>query len=215
MKMSACWMFIMLLSCKLSHAIQLNIISVHAGDNVPVPCPKLTEEDTIFSLLKNEEEIVTYKSVHGDNSTLPTTTAGVVIHEDRKKQSFHFTLMGVNASIVGVYKCEAKVIRPPPIMLRPSTVWVLVQVKENQCASKTEHCQGGADGGQTYGFPWILILSLVLISIYSVAITIIAVLFWVRWRGSEPQSDYMNTKPRTARDHRKKKGVLNFVPRHC
>ncbi|KAK5891223.1 hypothetical protein CgunFtcFv8_018499 [Champsocephalus gunnari] len=212
-KMKACWMFMILLSCRLSQADktqQLKMICVPFGGDAPVPCPELNQRDATLNLIKNEESISKQKRISSGNTTWkPPTKAEVELHENREHKSVHFMLTGVNASSFGLYRCEATVFHPPPIETMPSTVFILVQVEGHQCSLNTK-----AGGGQTDGLLWIWILGLVVLSIYGVTATIIAGIFWVRWRSSESHTDYMNTKPKAPRDRRKNKWVQNPGPRH-
>ncbi|KAK1876362.1 T-cell-specific surface glycoprotein CD28 [Dissostichus eleginoides] len=214
--MRACWMFMFLLSCRLSQAAKkqdLKMICVPFGDNVTVPCPELNQKDVTFKFLKNEEMISNHKCIFGLNNTRSKhhteTKAGVELHENRENQSVNFMLTGVNATSFGLYRCEATVFHPPPIETIPSTVFILVQVEGHHCGLNTK-----AGGDQTDGLLWIWILGIVVLGIYGVTATIIAGIFWVKWRSSESDSDYMNTKPKAPRDRRKNKWVQNPGPRH-
>lgn len=213
MKMRACWMFMILLSCRLSQAAkkqELKMICVPFGGNAPVPCPELNQQHVTFHLFKNEEKIYRQNYHRDGNATWkPPTKAEVELHENRENKSVNFMLTGVNASSFGLYRCEGTVLHPPPIETMPSTVFILVQVEGHQCSLNTK-----AGGGQTDGLLWIWILGLVVLSIYGVTATIIAGIFWVKWRSSESHSDYMNTKPKAPRDRRKNKWVQNPGPRH-
>ncbi|TDG96228.1 hypothetical protein EPR50_G00237660 [Perca flavescens] len=114
-------------------------------------------------------------------------------------------LTGVNANSYGFYRCELIITYLPPLRTKQSTSRILVLVEGHQCQSPS--------GDQNNGFLWIWILVLVLFGIYSLIVTIIASIIWVKWRRSDSQSDYMNTKPKATRN-RKKRGFQNPIPRH-
>ncbi|KAF1371764.1 hypothetical protein PFLUV_G00272490 [Perca fluviatilis] len=212
--MRACWMFMILLSCSLrtkSQSIrkdQLKIECVPANGNVSVPCPESAKgTDVTFELIKDDKVISNHRC-NPDNNTCqckpPCTRVGVELHQ-KKNTSVSFMLTGVNASSHGIYRCEATVTYPPPLRTEHSTLLSLVLVEGHQY-----QCPGG---DQNNGFLWLWILGLVLCGIYSVIVTIIASIIWVKWRRSDSQSDYMNTKPKATRN-RKKRGFQNPIPRH-
>ncbi|XP_034407531.1 uncharacterized protein si:dkey-1h24.6 [Cyclopterus lumpus] len=217
-KMRACWMFLMLLSCRLSHAAksqdscackdQIKIVCVPAGGDVPVPCPKLTGEDVIFNLFKDDEVIYNHTCI-GDKQAPDCkpqyTRAGVKLLENTDS----FMLTRVNASSYGIYGCEGIRIFPPPFI--KSTLWMQLLVEGYQCNFHRDH---RTPGDQQDGFLWIWILGLALLCTYSVIITIVAVIILVKWRTLDIQSDYMNTKPKAHKDCRKKRGLQIPIPRH-
>ncbi|XP_042369155.1 uncharacterized protein LOC121962898 [Plectropomus leopardus] len=215
-----CWVFMILLSCMFSHANnspsiicreKLKIARVPVGVNVPVPCPKLTTEDVTFNLLKDEE--VFYNSTcirekNAQNCTPSYTRMGVELQENTEyNNSVSFLLTRVNTSSYGIYRCDGIIIYPPPVRKVQNTM-ILVLVKGQQCP------QPVIDGDQKDRFLWFWILGIVVLGVYSLIVTIIAGTVWVKWRRSDSQSDYMNTKPKAARDRRKKRGVQIPIPRH-
>ncbi|XP_034720662.1 uncharacterized protein si:dkey-1h24.6 [Etheostoma cragini] len=222
--MRACWMFTILLSCSLSHTTkserncedQLNIVCVPANDNVPVPCPDLEGEDVTYELFKEDKMIYnhTYKTEKNNvsHSKPPYTRVGVELHQNKKNKPDSFILTGVNASSYGIYRCEYIVKYPPPLKTVPSTVRILLLVEGHHCKFNKTYSKP-ITGDQKNGFLWIWILALVLFGIYSLIVTIIASIIWVKWRGLDSQSDYMNTKPKAARN-RKKRGFQNPIPRY-
>ncbi|XP_075950918.1 uncharacterized protein LOC142952825 [Anarhichas minor] len=220
--MRACWVLMMLLSCRLSHATkfqdtfkdQIKIVCVSAGDNVSVLCPKLTGQHVTFDLYKDDEMIYNHTCIRdkqAPNCKPRYTRAGVVLRENTDNESFSFTLTGVNANSYGLYGCEGTAMFPPPF--RKSTLWILMLVEGHQCNFNNVSITPKPIGDQKDGFLWIWILGLVLLCIYSVIITIIAITIWVNWR-SDSQSDYMNTKPKAHKDRKKNRGVQIPIPRH-
>ncbi|XP_044043977.1 T-cell-specific surface glycoprotein CD28 isoform X2 [Siniperca chuatsi] len=89
---------------------------------------------------------------------------------------------------------------------------------QGTCTCKGHQCKHNKDCSdsrdQNSVFPWIWILVVLLIIIYSIIVTIIAFINWVKLRRTDSQSDYMNTKPRAPRDRKKKRGVQTPIPRH-
>ncbi|XP_031707667.1 T-cell-specific surface glycoprotein CD28 [Anarrhichthys ocellatus] len=221
--MRACWVLMMLLSCRLFHTTkfqdackdQIQIVCVPAGDNVSVPCPKLTGQHVTFDLYQDDEVI--YNQMYIRDKQAPTckpryTRAGVEVRENTDNESFSFTLTGVNANSYGIYRCEGTDMFPPPF--RRSTLWMLMLVEGHQCNFNNVSITPKASGDQKDGFLWIWILGLVFLCIYSVIITIIASIIWVNWRRSDSQSDYMNTKPKAHKNRKKNRGVQIPIPRH-
>ncbi|XP_076579851.1 T-cell-specific surface glycoprotein CD28 [Chaetodon auriga] len=219
--MSACWMFVILMGCRLgpSHSTQtpstcachdhLETICASPGDTVTVPCPKLDANHVIFKLLQDEEMIYNQSYVREKKalSHKPTHNGvGVELRENKDNSSVSFRLTGVNNSSHGIYRCEGTVIYPPPLKTVSSNWRVLVLLEGHQC------CRNAKSPGPNCGFHWIWIL--ILVSIYSIIATIIAVVIWVKLRRTDSQSDYMNTKPKAPRERRKKRGVQNPIPRH-
>ncbi|XP_070813974.1 T-cell-specific surface glycoprotein CD28 homolog [Chaetodon trifascialis] len=218
--MSACWMFVILMGCRLgpSHSTQpqstcvchdqLKTFCVPPGDNVTVSCPKLDANHVIFKLLQDEEMIFNHSYIRDKkalNYKPPHSRVVVELHEDKENISASFRLTGLNASSHGIYRCEGTVIFPPPLRTVSSDWRILVLLEGHQCrihAKPPENC----------GFHWIWIIALV--SIYSIIATIIAIVIWVKLRRTDSQSDYMNTKPQAPRERRKKRGVQNPIPRH-
>nr|BCK60956.1 T-cell costimulatory receptor CD28 [Sebastiscus marmoratus] len=221
--MRACWMFMILLSCRLSHATkepcickEHKTVCVPAGNDVFVLCPDLTGQEVTFNLFKDEEVIYNHTCFHEKltaNCKPRHTVLGVELRDT-------FMLTGVNASSYGTYRCEVKVMYPPPF-LQACSACIHVQVEGHQCKlnkddekSETDDKKPETAGDQKDGFLWIWILGLVLLGVYSLTVTIIAVIIWVKLRGADSQSDYMNTKPKASRDRKKKRGVQIPIPRH-
>ncbi|XP_037617461.1 cytotoxic T-lymphocyte protein 4 [Sebastes umbrosus] len=220
--MRACWMFMILLSCRLSHATkekctcnERKIVCVAAGDDVLVPCPNLTGEEVTYYLLKDDKVIYNHTCFREKHSNCKPrhTVLGVELRDS-------FMLTGVNVSSSGIYNCEVRVMYPPPF-LKACSSCTQVQVEEHQCKldkvtekPETDDEKPETVGNQKSEFLWLWILALVLLGVYGVTVTIIAAVIWVKWRGADSQSDYMNTKPKASRDRKKKRGVQIPIPRH-
>ncbi|XP_070786799.1 T-cell-specific surface glycoprotein CD28 [Enoplosus armatus] len=224
-KMSACWMFMILMGYRLFHAAQsqssctcndqLETVCIPAGHNVTVPCPKLIGEDVTFNLLKDQEVIYNYTS--GDEKNSPNykpayTRVGMELHENKENNTVSFMLTGVNVSRHGIYRCEGIVMFPPPFIKVQSASRILVLVEGHQCKDNKNCVNPKTDENQNSIFRWIGML--VVLSIYCIIVTIFALVNWVNQRKTDSQSDYMNTKPRAPKDRKKKRGVQNPIPRH-
>ncbi|XP_049426212.1 T-cell-specific surface glycoprotein CD28 [Epinephelus fuscoguttatus] len=224
--MRACWVFVILLWCRFSHATesqsvckdQLKIACVAPGHNVSVPCPKLTTQDVTFYLLKEEEVIYELACIRNNATSdceQSNTGVGVELQENTENKSAGFTLTGVNASSYGIYRCEVHIMFPPPLRKVPSTLSILVRVKGHQCTvNKTYNIKPVIEEAQKDGFLWIWILGIVVLGVYGIIVTIVAIIIWAKWRQSDSQCDYMNTKPKATRDRKKKRGVQIPIPRH-
>lgn len=224
--MGACWVFMFLLSCRFSHATEsqsickelLNIVCVPAGVNVSVPCPKLTTQDVTFYLLK-EEKVIYELACTRNNTTSDCQPSqirvGVELQDNTENKSASFMLTEVNASSYGIYKCESYITFPPPLKRVPNTLNILVLVEGHQCGgNKNYTVKPIIAGDEKHGFLWIWILGIVVLGVYGITVTIIAGITWVKWRRSDSQSDYMNTKPKAPRDRKKKRGVQIPIPRY-
>ncbi|KAM8904111.1 T-cell-specific surface glycoprotein CD28 isoform 2-T2 [Spinachia spinachia] len=173
---------------------QIKTVCVPVGVEVSVPCPNSTGQEVIFNLYKDDEEICEHVC----------NKAGMKQGKDDKS----FTLTVVNASSNGMYGCQRTVTYPPP--LTKSTLWIIVHVEGHQCNVQ----EGPSTAEARDRFLWIWILGLVLLCSYSLIITIIASIVWVKWRSLNCQNDYMNTKPKANKDRRKKMGVQIPSLRH-
>uniref|UniRef100_UPI0037E9BC53 T-cell-specific surface glycoprotein CD28 n=1 Tax=Semicossyphus pulcher TaxID=241346 RepID=UPI0037E9BC53 len=224
--MKVCWMFMILVGCRLARAKSENASNcndnvrnfcVPAGDRVSVPCPDLTGEDFEFKLFKDKKNIYNHTCSHDKNKpncTAPYTRGGVELHQ--KNNSITFMLTGVNKCSHGVYRCEGRHLFPPPILPpKCGAVNVRVLVEGHQC--KMDKCVVEAEKREkknvNSAFSWIWIL-VILPVIYSVIMTVLASVFWVKLKKTDTQSDYMNTKPRAPRDRKKNRGVQNPTPRY-
>ncbi|TKS66336.1 T-cell-specific surface glycoprotein CD28 [Collichthys lucidus] len=203
--MSACWVFVFLVGCRLSHATpsptsecsdQLRKVCVPVGGNVTVPCPVSDNSESSFNLFHADERIY--------NHTCSHCHAGVELHTENKSASFK--LIGVNSSSFGIYRCEGTVMYPPPLIKRNKRTLVLIEGQQCNKVCRTTKVEPNC------GYHWIWILTLV--STYSITITIVAISIWIKLRRTDSQSDYMNTKPKPPRDRKKKRGVQNPIPRH-
>ncbi|XP_073318362.1 uncharacterized protein [Pagrus major] len=222
-KMSARWVFMILVCCRLSHASQpqgdrgcfenLRTVCVSAGVNVSVPCPKFKAEEEMvtYKLLQNEKLIYNGTCNHGAQNCDAPYFENVELHHNTDDKSVSFLLTQVNASDHGLYRCKRKVSFPPPFITEGSDL-ILVLVKGHQCNIIPE--TPSAQREQNFGLQWILILILVIVSVYSIIVTVIAIFTWLKLRKTDSQSDYMNTKPKPARDRKKNRGIQNPFPRH-
>ncbi|XP_068165386.1 uncharacterized protein si:dkey-1h24.6 [Antennarius striatus] len=219
--MNPWWMLLILVGCRLSHNLHtenscackdlLKTVCVSAGDNVSVPCPNSDGEDVKFKLLHGGEVVSNYKCTKKELNCKPLfSMEGVELRENADNTSVGFMLSGVTASSHGIYRCQGLVSVPPPMMTRESDLRVLVLVKGHQCEQICRSNQ--TDEEQRGELTWIWIVASV--SIYSVIITIIAIFVSVKLRRTDPQTDYMNTKPKVPRGRRKNKGVRNPIPHH-
>lgn len=116
-----------------------------------VPCPESPGNEVTFTLFKDQEMIYNRTRSHEDNATNsrpPYSRVGIVLHVNTENESAHFWLTGVNASSLGVYRCEGIVTFPPPLLKKTSDLRVLVLVKgkyssEVQRVFKSKHRGGG------------------------------------------------------------------------
>ncbi|XP_039998274.1 uncharacterized protein si:dkey-1h24.6 isoform X2 [Xiphias gladius] len=196
-------------------AEQLKTVCVPGRDKVRVPCPNGTADVMIFNLLR-DQEVIANLTCHRENNTLkctnPHTWVDTKVEENNQHTLVSFILTGLSNSSHETYACEGIFIYPPPLRRLPSAVRIQV-LEEGQLCKCNKNSNIHGDNPRC-GFTWIWILVFVLLSIYSVISTVIALVNWVKLRKTDSQSDYMNTKPRAPRDRKKKKGVQNPMPRY-
>ncbi|XP_040888044.1 uncharacterized protein si:dkey-1h24.6 isoform X2 [Toxotes jaculatrix] len=189
----------------------LKIICVPGRAKVHVPCPNVTAIDMMFRLFK-DKKVIANITCSEENSTLkctrPDTMAGVELYENKQRKLVDFILTDGRH---GTYSCDGTVTFPPPYQKVQSPWMIHVHVEEHICKHNNNSRNCGDNPSR--GVDWIWILAVVLLIIYSVTVTIIALITGVKLRETECQNDYMNTKPRPSKDRRKKKGVQN-PPRH-
>lgn len=210
-------MFIMILmGCRSSHAAESTCVCndeprpvcVPPGADVDVPCPKVTADDVTFNLFVGDEMMNNHSRIHGVECISSTGRVLCELHTNNENKSASFRLLKVNASSQGIYRCEGTIMYPPPLKYVHSDK-VLVQVQGYQCEKACTNITIVAE--PQCGFHWMLVSGVT--SLYSVTVTIVAIILWVKLRKTDSQSDYMNTKPRATRD-RKKNRQKPFVQRH-
>ncbi|XP_035533775.1 uncharacterized protein LOC118340035 [Morone saxatilis] len=227
--MSACWMLVILVGCRLLHTAQsqsagsdqLKTICEAAGNNVFVPCPNMTGEEFKTFLYKGDKQIYEYLCDKKENvlnctpsnpSSNPSShpiMVGMELDNYADNKMVSYMLRGVNASSHGIYRCDTQVFFPPPLKRTSNDLKILLLIKGHQC--NPEMCDHVPEE-QTTALPWML--AFVGVSIYGATATIIAIVNWIKLRRTDSQSDYMNTKPKAPRDRKKKRGVQNPIPKH-
>ncbi|XP_071320192.1 T-cell-specific surface glycoprotein CD28 [Trachinotus anak] len=216
--MSVCWMFLILLGCKLSRTTQSES-TCSCNEKVKtfcrplhVLCPNVTATKMMFHLIK-DHQVISNVSCRIENNTLDCSSShsreGVELCEDKQHKSVSFIFTRANSRLHGTYWCDSTVILPPPFKIIQNTLRVQVLVEGQVCDESSNTSEN-----PSHGFVWVWILVVAFLGIYSITATIVAIAIWVKLRKTDSQSDYMNTKPRATRDRRKKKGVQNPIPRH-
>lgn len=217
-------MFVILVGCWMSTATEslsscscnytLKSVCLPAGHSVVIPCPELTKEEVRFTLLKNHE-VIHREECNTVNCTPMLLGAGVRrLMSKTENKSISFELTVVNDSSHGAYRCEATGLLPPPRLPSVYSVGKLVLVEGHHCKINNPPEDPPTGGKESRDFPWVWILALVSVIIYSVIITVCALFYWIKLKKTDSQSDYMNTKPRPLRGHRKNRGVQNPAPRY-
>uniref|UniRef100_A0A3B3VL77 Uncharacterized LOC106950962 n=1 Tax=Poecilia latipinna TaxID=48699 RepID=A0A3B3VL77_9TELE len=216
--MGVYWLLIILLSCTTSEQQwDVQCTTAESPKYVFVPCPNMSagqvkakseDTDVTYKLFKNEKLIqVCPKTQKLCNQTDPD------IHPEKDENGtlagFRLTRKAVPKQ--AIYKCEGKVTYPPPVISTNSTVLILEEgeyVRDYVISILNVHTQ-------KTGIPvWIWMVVVALLSTYSLAATITALIIWYKMKDADSQSDYMNTKPRPPAKQRKKRGVQHPIPRH-
>ncbi|XP_076021559.1 uncharacterized protein LOC143012360 [Genypterus blacodes] len=210
-RMRVCWMLLVLLGCRFSHANQalssscndeLQTVRAVSGDSASVPCPLSVDAvDVTFDLLRGTEVISKHKCVltGGRPSCSLKNATGrpdAELQQNSDNATLSFALAALSVGHSAIYRCEATITFPPPHITLRNSSSVLLLVEGPQC----EQGEPGAVEGRTH---WAWIVGLVALSIYCVIVTFIAFMCRRRIRRIECQSDYMNTKPRAPRGRRK------------
>lgn len=118
-----------LLNITIFSADKLDIVHVPVGGHVSVPCPNTSAEEVKYKLFKNSEYIYQHTRIHGQNTSNHNLSTDKVGVEYDIASSFSFTLMGVNASSQGIYRCEGTVMFHPPLIELPSDFGILLLIK--------------------------------------------------------------------------------------
>ncbi|XP_061548181.1 T-cell-specific surface glycoprotein CD28 [Phycodurus eques] len=209
------WVIVILLGYRFSPAgttqrqcpcqYELHAVCAHDPATVSVPCPKMAGEDLTFALLKDEQVIYNQKCNYTNNALdcESNTSADLVLRE--ANTSVSFVLTGETARKGGLYRCEGMVTFPPPFKTQMSAVRILVHVEGHHCST------GKTKVGNGDLMIWIPVLGI--LCIYSIIITIIAVVNWITDRQAEFQNDYVNTKP-SVTSQRRREGAFRNTRHH-
>lgn len=208
--MGVCWLLVILLCCTSSSTCDEQHRYIHckkeSPENVFVPCPNMTAEDVIFKLFHNSKQI--YELCTGKHKPFSNQT-----HPDVRPKNENGKLIGFNLNMTAItnqplYVCAGTVTYPPPLKYKNSSVLVLEEGHIWPC--KTEK-DPEKPASRTV---WIWIVVVVLLSTYSLAVTIAALAFWYKLKDGDSQNDYINTKPRAPPNRRKKRGLHHPIPKH-
>lgn len=229
MKMGLCWMLIILLGCKSLLGTQLpstcdcddmpEVQFIPANDGVRVPCPNVTGEELTYELRKGQQAIYNYTCTNKENSQKCKSLndrQDVEPFNNKGNKFAGFLLTKGTSEITGIYSCIAKKIFLPPV-IKECAQRILVldggcrfQSSQHNCSNVTTERQ---DPRETQGYPWIWITVVALLGAYSLTVTILALVNWMKLKKTDSQSDYMNTKPRAARGN-KNRGIQNPFPKY-
>lgn len=181
----------------------LRTVCVGVSDPVFVPCPSLDSEDLRFKLFKNQEMM----SLSICNQSDPCQQRSPVPFVSWTNQSTQlgFTLTVQNQSSHGLYRCEGKSMFPPPVQTKSGPEQVLVLVQGDQCKFSVSDPGSSSDPNPVW------IIALVFSCIYSLFVSVIAVVLWMKRRSAEYQNDYVNTRPPRNQRHRRAKAIHSFT----
>ncbi|KAJ0062571.1 hypothetical protein NL108_017104 [Boleophthalmus pectinirostris] len=173
-------------------------------DRVFVPCPLLlNSEDFSLQLLQNRTVVWTFCSPPRPNCgpapTSPTAAnqsadlAPAVILTNQSSRQQGFSVPVLDERDEGVYSCHGRSKYPPPVRTETGPEQVLVLIQGFHCGLRLNKLDSGPDQVQTLDQVWIIAVAT--LSIYSLFTTVSCAALWVRCRGAEEESDYVNTKP--------------------
>nr|XP_057908185.1 T-cell-specific surface glycoprotein CD28 [Doryrhamphus excisus] len=184
---------------------ELKTICEHAPATLSVPCPMMTGEDVSFSLLKDEHVIYNYKcNSTGDILECESNpSSGVMLQE--VNESISFILTGEAASNDGLYRCEGMVTFPPPFRKDTSAVRILVHVEGRRCRDSSVETHLSNE------LLWSLIAVLGILCVYSIIISIVVCINKASTSQANFHNDYINTKPRDTREHRRQRASRNHL----
>ncbi|XP_069554521.1 T-cell-specific surface glycoprotein CD28 [Brachyistius frenatus] len=225
-----CWVLVILLGCGFSRGtpsssngtcaelLKIYRIPANGSMSVFVSCPNVTGRDVTFTLFKGKEEL--YKHCVGsDGKTSPDCQSqqprpDIKPNKNKEDKFVGFILSGVADRTLDMYRCRVTITFPPPLQTEWSTRPILVVLEGQHCIEDDNIGHKVKTEDTTQRFPWIWVLVVAFLSTYSLTVTVIAFVSWLKLRETDSQSDYMNTKPRAPGDRRKKRGVLNPIPRY-
>uniref|UniRef100_A0A3P8S3D7 Immunoglobulin subtype domain-containing protein n=1 Tax=Amphiprion percula TaxID=161767 RepID=A0A3P8S3D7_AMPPE len=223
MKMGFCWMLIILLSCRLSQATPskctcddesiIHFVPENGSIRVLVPCPNVTGVDLEFLLYKDQEVI--YDDTYGKE--ISHGWLDVKLDKNRENKTVGFILTKATTESQGIYICTATRTYPPPYRKESGQGILLLDERFRFQRSKHNSSNMTAerqDSRETQSYPWIWITAVALLSTYSLVVTVLAWVNWMKLKKTDCQSDYINTKPRAPRGNKKKRGVQNPIPRY-
>lgn len=224
MKMGLLWMLLVLLSCSFSQATPskcscgdvsiVHFVPEKGSIQVLVPCPNVSGVDLDFFLHKDEEQIYNYTSTQ----EISHGRLDVKLDKNEENQTVGFILTKVTTESHGIYVCKIARTYPPPYTQQSGQRILLLderlrfQSSQHNCNNFTEERQDVSREIQS--FPWIWMTAVALLSIYSLVVSVLALVSWTKLRKTDCQSDYINTKPRAPRGNKKKRGVQNPIPRY-
>ncbi|KAJ3584503.1 hypothetical protein NHX12_014998 [Muraenolepis orangiensis] len=191
------------------HTVRLETASVAVGGRVFVPCPGPRAESNMelsVRLYKSDHAIGTC-DIYGAQIGLEklrtglvkTVTEGVEVHMNTTAShgSTRFALTGVTAKDSGLYRCETKVIYPPPVLTHCDAPMVHLLLEGIQCMT--------SDPGPPL---WIWITAITVLALYGALITFLASVKIVRITNvPNVPNEYMNTKRPQPRDQVKGGGA--------
>lgn len=138
-------------------------------------------------------------------------------HKNREHKFVSFVLTEATAESQGTYSCMVIRTYPPPIIKECARRILLldegfhIQSSQQNSSNITAEKQ---DPRETQGYLWIWITVVAFLGAYSLIVTILALVNWMKLKKTDSQSDYMNTKPRAARGNKKNRGVQNPFPKY-
>ncbi|XP_077371346.1 uncharacterized protein LOC144014909 isoform X1 [Festucalex cinctus] len=210
------WLILILLGYRFSLAsptqskcackYKLQAVCTRDPATVSVPCPTMAGEELTFTLRKDEREIHIQKCNNTANTLDCESSANADLVLREVNTSVSFVLTGELAKNGGLYSCEGMVRFPPPFKTEMSAVRILVHVEGRKCSS------GETKVGNGHLWIWIPVLGV--LCIYSIVVTIIAVVNWANVRQSNSQNDYMNTKPRVTSQRRRERTFRDTPRQH-
>uniref|UniRef100_A0A3Q1F5S6 T-cell-specific surface glycoprotein CD28-like n=1 Tax=Acanthochromis polyacanthus TaxID=80966 RepID=A0A3Q1F5S6_9TELE len=218
MKMGLCWMLIILLGCRLSQATPskctcddetvIYFVPENGSIHVRVPCPNVTGEELMFFLHKDQEVIYN----HTYREEISHGRLDVKLDKDGENRTVGFILTQATTESQGSYNCKATKRYPPPYLEKRGQGILLLDERFRFQPGNTP--TEGPAVEEIQSFPWIWITAVALLSTYSLVVTVLALVSWMKLKKTDCQSDYMNTKPRAPRGNKKKRGVQNPIPRY-
>ncbi|XP_047432103.1 uncharacterized protein LOC125000611 isoform X2 [Mugil cephalus] len=197
----------------------LNFRSVPANGNLSVPCPNTTTTDFTegtFTLYRGLDVIYNVQHKCDSGKCVKThNLSDVTLDINERDEIVGFIVSGDKVRNLTSYKCIATKTYPPPLQhLFAGGIVALKEGRSSACNtdnSTQQPHQRTIERAEI--FLWMWITAVVLLSAYSLIVTILALVIWSKLKSADNQSDYMNTKPRPSRE-RRKKGIQNPIPRY-
>uniref|UniRef100_A0A8C6PN79 Immunoglobulin V-set domain-containing protein n=1 Tax=Nothobranchius furzeri TaxID=105023 RepID=A0A8C6PN79_NOTFU len=202
--LGVCWRTIILLSYVPSQVLlqqstkgcDVLVLSARSHPPVFVPCPALpaNAQEVIMELFKDQESIWKCKTDISSKQQCNQTQLNIQPHKNEFNQTDGLKIMALPRTSQAIYRCQVGIEYPPPykLMNTYNSIFGLF-LSEDHCSSAKQSTEDG------HRLPWVWITVVSLLCTYSIAVTIFALVIWVRYsyetKSRGVDTIHRNTKP--------------------